>query len=625
MRNVLACASVLFALAPASAARAATPFTAGVGSRPAVAVGSDGTGHVVWTTPGDNASVGYCRVSAGAQVCNRVDVLGFGSATGALSAARPLVFTPAPNRVVVVGSCSLCPGGGASPTYVWTSTDNGASFAAPLVLTVFGGGTPISTVTWLDDIGILVGSGPRIGATSSPTPSTTGIDYAPGGSFIFDPDVVRLPGTTRLIAAVNDLHAVRFAVSTGAGTVAALNNAANWLVGRALSAPEPDTEATALSAGPAGVFLTYESRIAGVTRVGLRRFDPVTSGFGAPAYVEGDDPIDRQTLGLPESFQDPAGRLHVLWRVLFRGNRLRYRVSTPGGTAFTSAGNLAAREPFVAPDLAAGADGEGFAVWSGDAGAVRAVALDPQPEPPDPGRPPARPSEADADGDGVPDAVDNCARKANRDQADGDRDRIGDACELLPPGNVKPRAGVSAVMSLVSGSVLVRLPSRAAFLPLEGVASVPIGTTVDARNGTLRVQSAADGRGRLQSTALRAGIFRVRQARAKRAAALATDYALVSARGAEAACRRQGVPRKGVVRSLTLVVKGYVRVIAGASVATARRATLTTSDRCDGTLTQVARGRVTLAIKGRKARVTVPTGRRYLAAARLFGAKRGRS
>jgi len=36
---------------------------------------------------------------------------------------------------------------------------------------------------------------------------------------------------------------------------------------------------------------------------------------------------------------------------------------------------------------------------------------------------------ADADGDGVPDSVDNCPTVANTDQADGDADGVGDACD----------------------------------------------------------------------------------------------------------------------------------------------------------------------------------------------------
>jgi hypothetical protein len=43
-------------------------------------------------------------------------------------------------------------------------------------------------------------------------------------------------------------------------------------------------------------------------------------------------------------------------------------------------------------------------------------------------------SEADADSDGVPDAVDNCVNVPNPDQADADGDGIGNACDPTPNG-----------------------------------------------------------------------------------------------------------------------------------------------------------------------------------------------
>ena len=52
-----------------------------------------------------------------------------------------------------------------------------------------------------------------------------------------------------------------------------------------------------------------------------------------------------------------------------------------------------------------------------------------------------------------------------------------------------------------------------------------------------------------------------------------------------------------MVRSISMVVKGYYRTLGGASTSTARSATFNTTDRCDGTLTQVGKGRVTVAAK----------------------------
>ncbi len=252
----------------------------------------------------------------------------------------------------------------------------------------------------------------------------------------------------------------------------------------------------------------------------------------------------------------------------------------------------------------------------------------------------------DSDGDGVPDATDNCPTTPNPTQADTDKDGVGDACDLLPPGNVPPVAGVNAVASVLSGQVFVKLPAHlplgfsglrapfqeTGFVPLKGSASLPIGSTVDARQGSLALSAAANGYGPTSSRAARqtatiqAGIFTIRQAKlrkhAKKKTAIPTDVALVSATGAQAPCARAA--SKGVVRSLSLTAKGVFRAIAGADTATARNATFTTTDRCDGTRTNVGRGKVTLAIKGRKRPVTVRAGQSFFVRARLFAARKGR-
>lgn len=264
--------------------------------------------------------------------------------------------------------------------------------------------------------------------------------------------------------------------------------------------------------------------------------------------------------------------------------------------------------------------------------------------PPAPPPPPA----GDADADGVPDARDNCPAAANPAQADGDRDGVGDACETFAPGTTPPVAGVNAVVRVLEGEVFIRLPAaaplraaatsaEAGYVSLKGVASVPVGSTLDARRGRASVRTAADFRAaaspnrRTQLGTFAAGIFQVKQTRRGRrtpaARRASTDVVLVTASGADARCRATpGRPRgtAGLVRSLSTVLRGSFRVLGVAAVATVRDATLNVKDRCDGTLTQVGRGRVTVFDKRRRRSVTVRSGRAYLARAPSFFETKGR-
>jgi hypothetical protein len=186
--------------------------------------------------------------------------------------------------------------------------------------------------------------------------------------------------------------------------------------------------------------------------------------------------------------------------------------------------------------------------------------------------------------------------------------------------------------------VFVKLPGRSlkqegGFIPLKGVASVPVGSTVDARKGELDMKSAANGfaasdkRAKQQTARIKAGIFAIKQKQVSKgkakSASLSTDLGLLSPSGAEAQCQKG--PAKGIVRSLSMVAKGYYRALGGASTATARNATFVTTDRCDGTVTEVGKGRVTLAFKSSKKKpVTVKAGGAYFAKAKLFRVKKGR-
>ncbi len=106
-------------------------------------------------------------------------------------------------------------------------------------------------------------------------------------------------------------------------------------------------------------------------------------------------------------------------------------------------------------------------------------------------------------------------------------------------------------------------------------------------------------------------------------ASISTDVGLLSPPLAEAACARPG-PAKGlVVRTVSLVAKGFYRALGGASVATARNATFNTTDRCDGTLTEVGHGHVSVVVKGHTKPIVVRAGQAYLVKAKLFAVKKG--
>ena len=92
---------------------------------------------------------------------------------------------------------------------------------------------------------------------------------------------------------------------------------------------------------------------------------------------------------------------------------------------------------------------------------------------------------SDRDGDGAPDATDNCPAAANPDQADADGDKIGDACEVLPNGDTPAVAARSVLAGEVRGAVFVKLPpgARAAFSRLPGARDAVRGPGVRAAQG----------------------------------------------------------------------------------------------------------------------------------------------
>lgn len=184
-----------------------------------------------------------------------------------------------------------------------------------------------------------------------------------------------------------------------------------------------------------------------------------------------------------------------------------------------------------------------------------------------------------------------------------------------PATPAKPVQGQTTVMSATTGSVRVRLPGSPASTALAGTASIPIGATVDARNGAVRIATALPG-GRRQSATFGGSIFRIRQSKAGSGI---TDVYLKGPRPAacssssSAARIAAASPPRTPRRLFAKDNHGRYRTFGANSVATVRGTKWETIERCDGTLTRVTEGSVSVYDRGTKRTVIVRAGHSYLA------------
>jgi hypothetical protein len=263
-------------------------------------------------------------------------------------------------------------------------------------------------------------------------------------------------------------------------------------------------------------------------------------------------------------------------------------------------------------------------------------------------QPPSIPPAPDTDGDGIPDAVDNCPTVPNPGQQDADKDGIGDACDSSN-GSAPPVAFKTVDGRVVSGTVLIKYPpkkgrsSRATtgFVPLKGAANIPIGATIDASKGRLAMTAAANRLGQTQTADFYGGIFEIQQQIAEvktkqqaksKAAKLRTDLVVKgksastcsSSGSATARSTKKPSTKKPSTKVLGQVWgNGHARVrtVGNHSAATVRGTIWLTQNRCDGTLTRVQSGVVSVDDFSKKKTVTVTTGHSYLARAERASVK----
>ena len=171
----------------------------------------------------------------------------------------------------------------------------------------------------------------------------------------------------------------------------------------------------------------------------------------------------------------------------------------------------------------------------------------------------------------------------------------------------------------VSGTVRVRRPGSAAFVPLATLDQIPMGSEIDATRGVVRI-TVSDGKGGLETVLISEGRFKITQIRER--GRLITLITLTG--GSFRACPRLSATaaanrlrKTSSVRHLWVDGKGAFRTKGRYSAATIRGTRWLTDDRCDGTLTRVTQGAVGVRDLVKRKTVVVRARGRYLARARL--------
>jgi CSLREA domain-containing protein len=198
---------------------------------------------------------------------------------------------------------------------------------------------------------------------------------------------------------------------------------------------------------------------------------------------------------------------------------------------------------------------------------------------------------------------------------------------VLPPAIL----GRSFNAEPLSGKVYVSVPAKAAraaisvpglkgrsFVPLQEARQLPVGSLVDTRKGRIRLTSARDGAGKQQSGDFSAGVFQVLQSRRKSARGL-TELRLKGASFKRCRARRSDATAarsRRRIRRLRSNAHGRFRTRGRYSAATVRGTKWDTTDRCDGTLTKVTRGKVVVRDFRKRRNVRLRAGKSYLARAR---------
>jgi hypothetical protein len=187
-----------------------------------------------------------------------------------------------------------------------------------------------------------------------------------------------------------------------------------------------------------------------------------------------------------------------------------------------------------------------------------------------------------------------------------------DIAVLPSPGGqlLPPVAGQTVNALPASGTVRIRLPGTSRFVVLQAGQQIPVGTIIDTTKGRVTLVAAADRQGGTAQADFYDGIFKLGQTKAAKPV---TTLDLVEKLSCGRAKRATAAARKKKKRQLWGDGKGRFRTDGEFSSATVRGTRWLTQDRCDSTLTKVARGSVSVRDFVKRRTVVVRAGRQYVA------------
>jgi hypothetical protein len=192
----------------------------------------------------------------------------------------------------------------------------------------------------------------------------------------------------------------------------------------------------------------------------------------------------------------------------------------------------------------------------------------------------------------------------------------------LPPGDaLASAASVSPFSSFAIGAqALAALTKGQSFVPLTEARQIPVGSILEATHGVAGITTAttASKKGKLQSGDFGAGIFKLLQKRKQKGL---TELDIINNLNAHQVCTTLGKGARIASRHLSGKVLGQLRASGHGnftargqdSAATVRGTVWGVKNQCDGTLTHVTRGVVTVRDFIRRKTITLFTGQSYLA------------